>query len=398
MERLGVGRFNNSTMPISSERKIHILSLLRQRGAMTRAELSRASGIAKSSVSLIVEELLRESHVHQIRANSTNRSKSVKGRPGDYIEIDPSAGAAIGIEISFGKIVGVIGDVSHEVLASQIIQVETKPSAGKILKTCQTLVSELLAATRITPSRVLGIGLGISSSIQTSDEVKVNFSDDLWNEFNLAETLSEATGFKVQLENSANLAGYAETIWGAGKIFSNLLYFKIDKYIDGALIIDQQVIVGARGGVADFGHLILDPNGPICECGQRGCLDTYSSFQSLLNQASIASGFELNPVTFLEQVKSGNFICKQIYEDCGGRLGQGIAYLTRVLNPDAVIIGSTCLEIDSDFSRILVKNFSNFSGKNNSHIRIYNGQLGELATALGAAAKIINNPLLQIST
>ena len=396
MTELGIEKFPNSLTNTNKQRKIRILSLLRQRGPMTRAEIARSSGIAKSSISILIDELLQEGHVHQVRASSNNRSKSVKGRPGDLIEIDPSAGAAIGIEISFGKIIGVIGDVSHEVLASRSLDIDSSTNSKQLLKLCQSLVSELLGATRITPSRILGVGLGVTSAIYKEGDKTLFYSEGRWNEFDIVKALSEATGFQVHIENGANLAGYAETIWGAGKIFDNYLYFKFDQNIDGALIVNQQVVIGSRGGVADFGHLILDTNGPMCNCGQRGCLTAFAGYQPLINQASLALGYEVTPRAFLELIEGGNFICKQILDDCAQRLGQGIGYLSRVLNPDAVIVGSSCISFPPDFMRILTENFYTFSSKQNSHMRIFNGQLGELATALGAAAQILNHPLIEV--
>lgn len=396
MAPLGIDHQNNPALNSSKQRKIRVLALLRQRGPMTRAELARSSGIAKSSISILVDELLDEGHVHQVRANASNRSKSVKGRPGDLIEIDPSAGAAIGIEISFGKIIGVIGDVSHEVLASHVIEIETALTAKQVLKACRSIVSELLTATRVTPSRILGIGLGINTSIYKTDDESMTFADEIWNEFDIGQKLSEATGFQVHLENSANLGGYAETIWGIGKSHENYLYFKIDQNIDGALVIHQQVVLGSHGGMADFGHLILDPNGPICGCGQNGCLDAYSGFQAMIKQASVALGYEVSPKTFLELVASDNIICKQILTNGAQRLGQGMAYLSRVLNPDSIVIGSSCLDIPPEYMRALTEHFHTYNSKQNAHVRIFNGQLGELAVALGAAAQILNNPLVEV--
>lgn len=396
MKRLGVKQFPDEPSNPVNQRKIKILTLLRQRGPMTRAEISRSSGIAKSSISLIVDELIAEGHVHQVRTSSSNRSKNIKGRPGDLIEIDPSAGAAIGIEISFGRIIGAIGDASHEVLASRTIEIELRPSPSQILRACQSLVSELMSATRVTPSRILGVGIGISSSIYTDHNQKTIYSQEIWNNFDIANDLEEATGFKVQVENSANLAGYAETIWGSGKILNNYIYFKFDQQIDGALIVNQEVVVGTYGAYADFGHLILDPNGPICECGQRGCLDSYSGFQSLIKQASLALGYEVTPKTFMSLVASDNFICRQIIQDGAQRLGQGIAYLSRVINPEAVIFGNSFIEMPADFIKVMIESFESFSSKQNSHIRIYSGQLAELASALGAVAQILNYPLVAV--
>ncbi len=388
--------FSSRSTNASRERRVKILSLLRQRGPMTRAEIARASGIAKSSVSILVDKLLLEGHIHEVRSSSDNRSKSVRGRPGDLIVIDPSAGAAIGIEISFGKIIGVIGDVSHEVLASTTIEFDSSSNTNQMMKMCQSIVSELLSTTRVTPSRILGIGLGIASSINKFGEDRYNFSQEIANTTTIATKLSDLTGFEIHVENSANLAGYAEMIWGAGKAFEYFLYFKLDQDIDGALIVNRSVVSGANGGVADFGHIVLDVNGPMCSCGLRGCLTAYAGLESTIKQASVALGHEVSLKNFLDFVEKSDFLCKQLMEDCAHRLGQGMSYLSRVLNPEAIILGSSCVTLSPEFTRVLSQSFSKYSLNKNQYIRILDGQLGELAGALGAAATVLNHPLVSI--
>lgn len=371
-------------------RKLRILALLRQRGPMTRAELSRATRIAKSSISILVSQLEAERTVQIIRATPSNRSKSVRGRPGELVEINPSSGAAIGVEFGFDHIRGVIGDVSHEILAKREIPIELNYKPDQALKIAQEIISELLEVTRITPSRIIGVGLAISDPIYLPEGEN---QDDSLAEVSESEKLKNRvalqTGFSTTIENSANLAAYAELLWGAGAGVEDFIYLKIDNLVSGAIVIGRQVITGIRGGVGEFGHLILDPNGPVCKCGQRGCLDTYASIQTMLTSVSIALGYEVDYQHFLGLVGKEDPASIRIVTDAAERIGQALAVVCRVLNPDAVIVSGESILLKPDYFRIISETFRSMSLSLNTHIKLLVGSLENQAAALGGVALIL---------
>jgi predicted NBD/HSP70 family sugar kinase len=371
-------------------RRLRILGLLRQRGPMSRAELSRATGIAKSSISILVNQLESDKSVQIIRATPTNRSKTVRGRPGELVEIDPSSGAAIGIEFGFDRIRAVIGDVSHEILAEREIPIEPNYKPTQALKIAEEIISQLLAATRITPSRIIGIGLGIPSPIYRPEvQSQDTFLSPQWEDIDLAHELSLLTGFSTTVENSANLAAYAELLWGAGNSFENFIYFKADNLVGGAIVIGHQVITGDRGGVGEFGHLILDPNGTVCRCGQRGCLDTYASVQAMLTSATIALGYEVDFPHFLTLINNEDAASMRIIKDAAERIGQAAAVLCRVMNPEAVILSGESFSFNPESFRLISETFNSWALSLNSHVKILVGSLGNQASALGGVALIL---------
>ena len=389
---LGAGTLSPTGINLlfGDHRRLRILALLRQRGPMTRAELSRATRIAKSSISILVNQLEVDRTVQIIKATPSNRSKTVRGRPGELVEINPSSGAAIGIEFGFDRIRGVIGDVSHEILAEREVPIEPNYEPIQALKFAQEIITELLAATRITPSRIIGVGLGIPSPIYRPE---VNGQDEFlssqWQNIDLATELSLLTGFTTVVENSANLAAYAELLWGAGNGIEDFIYVKADNTIGGAIVINHQVITGVRGGVGEFGHLILDPHGPVCRCGQRGCLDTYASVRAMLTSATIALGYEVDFPTLLTLIGKENAASIRIIADAAEHIGQGVAVLCRVMNPDAVILSGESISLSPETFRIISETFQSWALSLNSHIKLLVGSLGSQASALGAVALIL---------
>ncbi len=389
---LGAGTLSPSGINLlfGDQRKQRILSLLRQRGPMTRAEISRATGIAKSSISVLVDQLAVEHSVQIIRATSNNRSKSVKGRPGELVEIDPSSGAAIGIEFGVNRMIGVIGDLSHEILSEFEVSLLPNYSVEVALKTAEDIVNHLLSVTRITPSRIIGIGLGIAAVLYQPEEVTADESEsqNVLNR-NFAENLSRITGFSTTLENSANLAAYAELLWGNGFGLRDFLYFKSDNLIGGAVVMSHEVITGSRGGVGEFGHLILDPNGPVCRCGQRGCLDTYSSIQAMTSSASVTFGHDIDLPHFRSLIEKGDSVALRILHDGAEKLGEAAAVLSRVLNPEQIIFSGELIALHPDVLQLITKKFESHTLPLNSHVKLVAGSLGDQATALGGVALIL---------
>lgn len=357
---------------------------------MTRAEISRATGIAKSSISLMVEQLATDRSVQILRATSDNRSGSVKGRPGELVEIDPSSGAAIGIELGQNRMRGVIGDLSHEILSEIEVPLVSNYSFDLALKTAQEMVSHLLSVTRITPSRIIGIGVGIAAVIYLPAELEPQESEnETVLDHRFVRELSEITGFTATLENSANLAAYAELLWGNGFGLRDFLYFKADDFIGGAVVISQEVITGSLGGTGEFGHLILDPQGPVCKCGQRGCLDTYASLHAMTSSASLTFGHEVDLPLFKLLVENGDSVALRILHDAAEKVGQAAAVLSRVLNPEQIIFSGELIDLHPDVLLLIVKKFKSHMLPINSHVKLVRGSLGDQATALGGVALIL---------
>jgi predicted NBD/HSP70 family sugar kinase len=389
---LGAGTLspNGINLLFGDQRKLRILALLRQRGPMTRAEISRATGIAKSSISVMVEQLAIDHSVQILRATSGNRSGSVKGRPGELVEIDPSSGAAIGIELSKNKMRGVIGDLSHEILSEFEVPLVSNYSFELALKTAQDMVSHLLSITRITPSRIIGIGVGVAAVVYLPAELESqeSLTETILDE-RFVKELSEITGFTTTLENSANLAAYAELLWGNGFGLRDFLYFKADHFIGGAVVISQEVITGSLGGAGEFGHLILDPQGPVCRCGQRGCLDTYSSIQAMTSSASLTFGHEVDLTLFKQLIENGDSVVTRILHDSAEKLGQAASVLARVLNPEQIIFSGDLIDLHPDVMLLITKKFKSHMLPINTHVKLSRGSLGDQASSLGGVALIL---------
>lgn len=366
-------------------RRTRISSLLRQRGPMTRAELSRATGIAKSSMSLLVDQLVASGEVSIRVATPTNRSRTVRGRPGELVELNASSGAAIGLEFGYGHVRGIIGDISHDMLAKQEVAIGTTLDARETFEIAQRVVTELLHASRITPSRVLGIGVSVPLAVEDARAAAFPSRAQLrWKGIDIAAELSVLTGFQVLVENDANLAAYAELLWGAQK--ENFIYIRLQAGVGGAIVVNHRVITGQHGAAGEIGHLPLDPNGPVCQCGRRGCLDAYAGISSMLASASAAFGYEIGFQQFLALVDEGDLVCSRILGDATRHIGQAMGMLCNVLNPGAVILGGSLFAARQDLLSEVAEAFQSFAVETSTDLQILPGDFGHYSSAMGAVA------------
>lgn len=365
-------------------RRNQICVLLRQRGPMSRAELSRATGIAKSSMSLLVNQLVDLELVTVREATPANRSKKVRGRPGELVELNASSGAAIGVEFGYSHVRTVIGDVSHEILAEREVELSLNYDARQGVAAAAELVTELLHATRITPSRILGLGVAVQAAVNENRFARTPpRMNDGWRDCDIAVELAEASGFKVAVENDANLAAYAEMLWGIR--LENFIYLKIQSGVGGALVFDNRIMTGQTGNAGEIGHLVLNEDGPICQCGQRGCLETYSSIPALLSVASMSRGHKVDLVDFAKALADEDVVCTRIVKDAADRIGQAIALITQVIDPGAVVLQGTVLDLHPQMFTWIADRVNPSRGQR----LIMQGELGSRASALGAVAMVL---------
>lgn len=371
-----------------SERLARISSLLRQRGPMTRAELSRATGIAKSSISLLVDQLVTSGEVTVRTATPTNRSHTVRGRPGELVELNSSSGAAIGLEFGYSHIRGVVGDISHEILAQREVAISANYNVKATLEIARDVVTDLLHASRITPSRILGIGVALPVAIERSRVATFpSRAQSRWKDIDVAAGLSELTGFNVSVENDANLEAYAELLWGAQ--IGDFAFLRLHSTVGGSVVVNRRVVTGFHGTAGELGHLSLDPNGPVCQCGKRGCLDAYAGISAMLSNASVALGHDIPLHQFLGSAEEGDPVCARILNDATLRIGQAIAMVCTVLNPEAIVLGGSLPSLRPQLLGEVIDAFRQFAVSGSSDLRILPAEFDRYAAAIGAVAMVL---------
>ncbi len=183
------------------------------------------------------------------------------------------------------------------------------------------------------------ISIGVPGLVKDDGVVVESPNLPLWKNLDVQKIISEAFGVKVFVENDANLFALGEGYAGSAKDFKSYLGITLGTGIGGGIVIDGRLIKGQKGMAGEIGHMVIHPNGPLCGCGNKGCLEAYSSGRAIKNQMHQLTGLELEPEDIFNLAKKGDKKALKVFEKAGYHLGIGIANLVNILDINCVILG-----------------------------------------------------------
>ena len=197
---------------------------------------------------------------------------------------------------------------------------------------------------------IQGIGIGVPGPV-TSEGVVLKCVNIGWDVINVSKEMEERTGFAVKVGNDANVAALGEMWQGGGKGYSNIVLITLGTGVGGGVIVDGKIVSGNKGAGGEIGHIIVNENETeCCGCGQKGCLEQYASATGIVRMAekklqeSVAESImreckSLTAKDIFDATKAGYVLADEIVEDMIKILGNALANVARVVNPEAFVIG-----------------------------------------------------------
>jgi predicted NBD/HSP70 family sugar kinase len=316
-----------------------VVDTVRRFGGLTQVELATATGLSAATVSTIVKELLA-AEVVQTRA--TVRS----GRRAVMVTMNRRAGLAVGVHVGLRSLEIVLADAAHEVLARQTLPLPFEHRADTTLNQAALLVVELLERVGAEADNLVGIGVGVPVPVDPSTGI-VALPGVMrgWDDVPIAHVISKRLGRPVFVDNDANLGALAESTLGAGRPYRDIVYVRVSHGTGAGIVIGGSVHRGFAGTAGEIGHSQAAPNGNICLCGGRGCLDTVVGSRALIAALSASHG----PLTLRDVVKgalAGDPGCRRVIADAGAVVGAALATLALTVNPECVVVGGELAETD----------------------------------------------------
>lgn len=256
---------------------------------------------------------------------------------------------AIGIDIGGTKIAGALVDVDGNIIRESRVATPAGDSAA-IVDAVVTLVEELSLG-----ESVIGVGVAAAGFID-AEQANIVYAPNLsWRNEPFKAKLEQRLDIPVIIENDANAAGWAEFRYGAGRGFKHMTMLTIGTGVGGAVIVNSHMLRGGFGIAGELGHIRVVPDGRLCGCGARGCIEQYGSGTALLRAArELADSDEPRGARLRElRAEAGELTGEQVYRailehdegalqilsELGSWLGQTIASLSAVLDPEIVVIG-----------------------------------------------------------
>src|SRR4051794_1156530 len=319
--------------------RLRVIHALRDEGHISRADIARRTGLSRSTVSSLVADLQADGLVVE-RPEPGSAYGAQGGRPPILLSFDASAGAAVGVDFGHSHLRVAVSDLASTILAERTRPLDTDHDAQEGLEMAAELVVETLADAGVARETVIGAGMGLPGPIDQGDGT-VGSSAILpgWIGMAAASELQKRLDVPVMVDNDANLGALAEAAFGAGRDAGDLVYLKVSSGIGAGLILNGRLYRGSNGLAGELGHVLVDPDGIVCRCGNRGCLETVAATGALVEELRRSHGEDITIEGMLEAARAGDADCQRVIRAAGRALGTVAASLLNMLNPELVIVG-----------------------------------------------------------
>jgi len=356
------------------------VTALRDAGSLPQIELARVTGLSAATVSNLVRELTGEGRL-------TVSTMVHNGRQARRVQIAADSGVIVGVDLAHRHLRVAVAAPNYDVLAEDFTALTGLRTLDADLERAQALLDALLTQARRRPDEVLGIGVGVPAPVDPrTGDVRPDGTLPGWLDADrAAQRIAGRLGPAARLANDATLGLLAETIWGAAHGYRDAAYVHIATGIGAGLMSDGHILHGATGMAGELGHNTVDENGPMCRCGNRGCVDVYASTPALLQLLRGTHGPEVELPDLLRLVADSDHAALRVVEDAGRYIGPAVASLCNLLNPRVVLIGgdlAPASELLLAPVRDAVRRHA-MPGAGDA-VEILPGTLGERATVLGA--------------
>jgi predicted NBD/HSP70 family sugar kinase len=314
-----------------------IVRALSQNGGMSAAQIARLTGLARSTISTAVSDLKDSKVVVEIEQTQAIREGA--GRPGILLTLNPEAGTCVGIHLGYDDVQFVVADISHTFIAERRVTLGPDYAPKDVMGTVKKAYDECYRDNGLGISSLLGVGVSVSGPVRTDGVLQRGGILPKWAGVNIRNQFLPIFNRPVFVDNESNCAAVAEMKWGAARGHSNFVIFKMDVGVGGAIVNNGAIVTGVAGGAGEFGHVSINPDGELCRCGNRGCLELYASFLRPLEQLSRVHNRKMTMDDAIALAETGDAGALRMISDVGEYGGRGLAMIGTILNPPLILIG-----------------------------------------------------------
>ena len=371
-------------------------SLNRRRGQTTRTEIAADCGLSKAQVSDIVAELLANGLVREVGTQQEGR-----GRSRIVLELNATAHLVLGAQLDDDRCVAILADLQARPQAMETVAIHgTRPEDF-----VQALATAVKRLTSQATMPVLGLGVGTPGSLDVTGRVIRVSVPHGWRDIPIADMVEAQLSLPVRVANRAKVAVLGEHWHGRAQGLQDVAYVFVGNGIIAGLLLDGQLYVGA-GGAGELGHVTVVPDGPICGCGNHGCLHMFASGAAIVRLAHAKA--RENPATMLHSLptrglvaltlddvlhaaQQGDDIALAAIATAGVYLGIAIANLVNLVHPRMVVVGGPVGRLGEPAVAVIRREVQRRALADIlTDLEIVPTALGDEAGAIGAAAYFLD--------
>ncbi|WP_172797846.1 ROK family protein [Longilinea arvoryzae] len=361
--------------------------------------------LTRAAITAIVSDLQAAGLVREIESHYPS------GRRPIVLEINPDRGYVVGIDMGATHVTILVTDFSARVVREMDEPLDINQGPAVCLPRVESLVHQILSEAGLSIKDISAVGAGVPGPVVAGVGVMGPPIMPGWDGYPIRDDLEKRFGVPVSLSNDAELGAIGEWAYGAGRGERDLAYIKVGTGIGAGLLLDGQIYRGATGSSGEIGHITIEENGPVCTCGNRGCLEALAGGRAIANRAiqEVNSGrrtvlTEISPVSQIRSrdviaaARRGDLVSQQIVSEAGVHLGTALASLVNLFNPSMVVVGGGVAQIGDLLLEPIRETVHQRSLLPASRsVRITSALLGRRSSAMGAVVQALSIVLHRLS-
>ena len=366
-----------------------LLAAIRDGTAVTRADLARHFGLARSTVAQRVDALLAANLVYE-----AGGSTSTGGRPPTVLAFNASAGIVLVADLGATHARVAVSDLAGTPLAETTADIAIALGPEEVLGWTSERFGELLEQTGSSAAEVRGIGIGVPGPVEFASGRPVNPPImPGWDGYSIPHRFAESYAAPVLVDNDVNIMARGEH-WTHWRDTEHLLLVKVGTGIGCGIVAAGQIHHGARGAAGDIGHIRVTAEDVVCTCGNVGCLEAVASGHALARRLAAEGADAENSRDVVRLVRAGDATAMRMVRDAGRSLGEVLAGTVNFFNPAVIVIGGDIAEAQAQLiAGVREGIFSRSLALATRDLRIVPSQLGDRAGVIGAAIMAIDRVL-----
>lgn len=401
-----MGRIKADLLYMKELNRRLILDTIRQHGEISRAEIAKTTKLNPSTVTRIIADLIEEGFVRE-----TGYADSHGGRKPILVDLVPDAAFIIGINVETNLVIGIVSNLVGDIIYNIHLPLPSHSKEdvlGAIIRAGDWLLDQAAGSDQ----EIIGIGVAMHGLVDSVKGIALFPPAFGWKDLPLGELLEKCFNMPVRLENNARAMALGEWWFGAGRNSTNFIALKVGYGIGSGIILNGQIFRGVDFTAGEIGHTTVTIDGPLCDCGNYGCLEALASVNALVRNAARAlkSGQDskilelagaadaVQPQHIFTAAAQNDPLAIRLLQETGRYLGIALASLTNVLNPTKILIGGDLAPALDFILPTLTETVQTRAMEIPAQrLEIRGVELGEYSPAIGAVTLILEDMFKPIS-
>ncbi|ADB49689.1 ROK family transcriptional regulator [Conexibacter woesei] len=375
--------------------RFKVLRALYEHPGSTRTELAADTGLSRPTVSTVTDELVQAGIVAQ-HEDTQPRT----GRPPVLLSLASGAAYAVGLDMGHAHVQVAVSDLSGQILGHERSAADVDHAPVESFDLAGELVHGALGQAGVPLDRVIGVGMALAAPVDRATGTV--FADGIlpsWGRVQPAIEMEARLDLPVMVHNDANLGALGEHVFGAGRDVAEMMYVRLSAGLGLGLVLGGRPYGGTSGVAGELGHVRVAPEGLICRCGNRGCLETVASSTAVARLLAHSRDEPVSVERLLELVADGDRGARRAVAEAGKTVGEALATVVNLFNPELIIVGGDLAAGGDALLAPLRTAIDEYAvAPAAGAVTVSLGALGDKAEVLGAVALVLGESPAVLAT